>query len=329
MRYRRLGRTGLAVSPIALGTMGFGPPTSVADAGRLIHSAIELGVNVLDTANCYDGLQRGEIVTGHAESVLGKLLAPKLRDEFVLVSKVGVPLRPGPQHRGLSSTHVLRELDNSLRRLKTEYLDVYMIHWPDSFSDTNEVLQAMNQAVTSGKVRYFGISNHQAWQVCEYLWAADQRNWPAATVSELPVSLLDRRYENDLPFYERHEIGVLAYQPLQGGRLSDRRLREHQPADEAAGPKISNWSPQISAAQKPLLLELGRLATELSLTLSEFAIAWTAAQKAISSVVLGARSVDQLASGLKAAEYRIPPELHDRIDQLCPPPPKPVPRFER
>ena len=329
MRYRRLGRSGLAVSPIGLGTMGFGPPTPAADAGRLIHSALELGVNVLDTANCYDGLQRGEIVAGHAESVLGELLTPKLRDEFVLVSKVGVPLRPGPQHRGLSSTHVLRELDNSLRRLKTDYLDVYLLHWPDPYSDNNEVLRAMNRAVTSGKVRYFGVSNHQAWQVCEYLWAADQHNLPAATVNELPVSLLDRRYENDLPFYARHEIGVLAYQPLHGGVLSDRRVREHQSAELAAGSKISSWSPQVSAAQKPLLLELARFATELSLTLSELAIAWTAAQSAISSVVLGARSADQLASGLKAAESRIPPEILDKIDQLCPPPQKPVPRFER
>lgn len=329
MRYRRLGRTGLAVSPIALGTMGFGPPTSVADAGQLIRSAMELGVNVLDTANCYDGPQRGEIVSGHAESTLGEILTPNLRDELVLVSKVGVPLRPGPQHRGLSSTHVLRELDNSLRRLKTDYLDVYMIHWPDPYSDTAEVLRAMDRAVASGKVRYFGISNHQAWQVCEYLWIADRHHWPAATVGELPVSLLERRYENDLPFYERHEIGVLAYQPLQGGLLSNRRIGEHPLPEETASSKISGWSPTVTAVQRPLLIELGRMATELSLTLSELAIAWTAAQSAISSVVLGARSAEQLASGLHATQCQVPPEIRDRLDQLCPPPPKPVPRFER
>jgi L-glyceraldehyde 3-phosphate reductase len=329
MTYRRLGRTGLAVSPIALGTMGFGPPTALADARELVLSAMELGVNLLDTANCYDGPQRGEFVAGRAESMLGEILDPRLRDEFVLISKVGVPLRPGPQHRGLSATHLLRELDHTLQRLNTDFLDIYMIHWPDPFADTDEVLRAIERAVSSGKIRHFGISNHQAWQVCEYLWAADRRNWPSAAVSEIPLSLLDRRFENDLPFYDRHEVGVLAYQPLKGGMLSTRRLHGQSAESLKGGSQIAGWSTAVADEQKPQLMELQQLAESLGLSLSELAIGWTSSRQAVASVVLGARTRDQLASGMKACTIQIPSEILDRIDELCPSPPKPVPRFER
>jgi aryl-alcohol dehydrogenase-like predicted oxidoreductase len=329
MQYRRLGRTGLSVSPIGLGTMGFGPPTAKNDAARLVVAAAEMGINLLDTANCYDGPQRGAVVAGLAETMLGEILGPTLRDEFVLVSKVGVPLKPGPQHRGLSSTHILRELDNSLRRLKTDFLDIYMIHWPDAFSHVEEVLRAIDRAVTSGKVRYFGISNHQAWQVCEYLWLADRRSWPAASVSEIPLSLLDRRYENDLPFYERHQIGVLAYQPLRGGVLTDRRIGRPSVAKSNTATKIAGWDSHKPDDEPPKLVDLGNLANSQNLSLSDFAIAWAASQPAISCIVLGARSPEQLADGLRAVEIEIASEVYEQIDRLCPPPAPPQPRFER
>jgi aryl-alcohol dehydrogenase-like predicted oxidoreductase len=310
-----------------MGTMAFGPPTSAADAGRMLEVARDLGINLLDTANCYDGPNRGDVVQGLAESMLGQLLTPATREDFVLMTKAGVPLRPGPQHRGLSATHLLRELDHSLRRLRTDNVDVFMIHWPDQFSDTDEVLRAMEQAVNSGKTRYFGISNHQAWQVCEYAWIADRRNWPTPTVSEIPLSILDRRYENDLAFYERHEIGVLAYQPLKGGLLSNRQLEQSTAAK--SDPKIAGWSAIASQDVLPTLRSLDGLAKDLELTLSELAIAWTGSQPAVSSIILGARSAEQLASGLNAAQFALPAEVAQRIDQLCPGPAKPVPRFDR
>jgi aryl-alcohol dehydrogenase-like predicted oxidoreductase len=202
-----------------------------------------------------------------------------------------------------------------------------MIHWPDQFSDTHEVLRAMDRAVSSGKTRYFGISNHQAWQVCEFEWVADRHNWPTPTVSEIPLSILDRRYDLDLAFYERHEIGVLAYQPLKGGLLSNRQLNCETAGQTATG--VAGWGATASPELTPLLAELNKLATELEISLSELAIAWTASQTAVSSVILGARSAEQLASGLKAAQHCIHAEVADRIDRLAPGPPKPVPRFER
>lgn len=330
MRYRRLGRTGLGVSPICLGTMGFGPPTHPAQADRLVRSALELGINFIDTANCYDGPQRGTTIQGHAEQMLGEILAAGLRDEFVLLSKVGVPLREGPQHRGLSTTHIVRELDASLRRLKTDFLDVYMLHWPDPFAETDEVLRTIDSIMQAGKVRYFGVSNHLAWQVGEFLWKADVRNWPAVGVSEIPLNLLDRRFENDLPFYERNSIGVLAYQPLKGGVLSDRaRLPEPGPAPNPGGEKIAGWNHTLTEQERVTLDELARLGQRMGLTTSELAIAWVIQQTAVTSVVLGARSLEQLASGLRAAQFSIEPDCLGVLDRLCPGPPKPKPRFAR
>jgi aryl-alcohol dehydrogenase-like predicted oxidoreductase len=246
-----------------------------------------------------------------------------------LISKVGVPMRPGPQHRGLSATHILRELENSLRRLQTDYLDVYMIHWPDAYSHTDEVLRAIDRAASTGKVRYFGISNHQAWQVCEYLWAADRRNWPAASVSEIPISLLDRRYENDLPFYERHEIGVLVYQALKGGVLTDRRARGEPLAASGASGEIAGWQLPDSDDLRPQVVALSKIANEAGISVSELAIAWTASRAAVSAVVLGSRSMEQLASGLRATEFQLTAEMLEQFERLCPPPPRPQPRFER
>jgi L-glyceraldehyde 3-phosphate reductase len=327
MHYRRLGRTGLAISPIGLGTMNFGPPVSEADAARLVLSARDLGVNWLDTANCYDGSERGPEVFGYAESYLGRILQPNLRDEFVIVSKVGVPLAAGPQHRGLSATHILRELDNSLRRLQTDFIDVYMIHWPDAFANVEEVLRAIDCAVISGKVRYFGISNHQAWQICEYLWIADRRSWPVACVSEIPRSILDRRYENDLPFYSRHEIGVLSYQPLSGGTLTERRV--HASLAENAETNFAVGSPSENTIDAKRLGEIQQLAADCGLTISELAIAWAAAAPEISGIVLGARTPEQLANATRAAELAVGPELLKKIDDCYPPPSAPQPRFER
>ncbi|MCC6494060.1 MAG: aldo/keto reductase [Pirellulales bacterium] len=326
MKYRRLGRTGLAVSPLCLGTMGFGPPLRPADAERLVRTAIDAGVNFIDTANCYDGPRRGDVVHGHAEAMLGEILAGGLRHEVVLVSKAGVPLRDGPQNRGLSATHLLRELDNSLRRLKTDYLDVFMIHWPDAFAAPEEVLRAVHTAAAAGKIRHFGISNHAAWQVCEYLWIADRRNWPPPCVSELPFSLLDRRYENDLPFYGRHDVAVLAYQPLAGGRLSERRLQSSS-TDEPSGGQPS--SVMAMTKEVDVVRRLAALASSHGTTLSAMALAWAVARPNITSLVLGARTTEQLVAAVAAVGVMLPADFRERVEEAAPGPPVPNVRFER
>ena len=327
--FRRLGRTGLGVSPIALGTMGFGPPTVAATADRLVRAAIDLGINFIDTANCYDGPKREEPIQGHSEQMLGTILKGGLRDDVVLLSKIGVPLKPGPQHRGLSATHLLRELDASLKRLQTDYLDVLLLHWPDAFAHPEEVLRSVDTAVQMGKVRYFGVSNHQGWEVCEYLWVGDRHGWPMVAVNEIPFSLLERRFENDLPFYERREVGVLAHQALSGGLLSDRHRDEKHDPSPASGEEIAGWSNRPEQAQGETIRRLGELADRDQLSLSQLAVGWALAQPAVASVVLGARKVEHLQSALKAIDWSPTAEVLAQLDEIAPGPIKPQPRFPR
>jgi aryl-alcohol dehydrogenase-like predicted oxidoreductase len=325
MQYRRLGRTGLGVSPICLGTMGFGPPTTQDQVDAIVGAALDMGINFIDTANCYDGPGRGEMVLSTSETMLGAALGDR-RDDVVLLTKAGVPLRPGPQHRGLSATHLLREIDASLRRLRTDYVDIFMIHWPDAYADIEEVLRAVDQIVRSGRARHFGISNHLGWQVCEYLWEADKRSWPKVSVSEISLSILDRRFENDLPFYARHQIAVIPYQPLKGGLLSGRYRRDKARNEEGL---IAGWKPAVTDEDLDKIEALAALAEEAGATLAEYALAWDLAQPAVTSVIVGARGPEELESALKAATLCIPAEHLARIDHIAPGPQKPQPRFER
>lgn len=325
MQYRRLGRTGLGVSPICLGTMGYGPPTSQQEVDAIVATAIDLGINFIDTANCYDGPNRSEIVLGTSETMLGHALQGR-RDDVVLLTKAAVPMRPGQQHRGLSASHLVREIDASLRRLQTDYVDIFMIHWPDPYANTEEVLRAIDQIIRSGRARYFGISNHLGWQVAEYLWEADKRSWPKVGVSEISLSILDRRFENDLPFYARHEVGVIPFQPLKGGVLSGLYRRDQPPRDDLP---IAGWTPEMTSELFDKIEALDGLAGEVGATLAEYALAWDLAQPAVSSVIVGARSRDQLTSALKAAELKIPREHFAQVDAIAPGPEKPRARFPR
>ena len=220
-----LGTSGLLVSPICMGTMLFGSPVAEADAIRLTHAAIDQGINFIDTANAYEGYDRflGS-AGGTAELILGKALKDR-RDKAVVATKVGSPLGPGPQDAGLTASHILRELDNSLRRLDTDYIDLYIIHWPDKWTPLEATLSAMETALRQGKVRYFGASNHWAPQLCELLWLADKHGWPKVVSSQIPYSLLRRAYHNDLTFCEKHNIAVTPYQALQGGLLTGKYRR--------------------------------------------------------------------------------------------------------
>src|SRR5262245_40452957 len=174
MQYRLLGSSGLLVSPICLGTMTFGSPVDEAGSIRLVHAAIDLGVNFIDTANVYEGYARflGS-PGGVAEAILGKALQGR-RDKVIVATKVGAPVGPGPQDRGLSPVHLLREVERSLKRLQTDVIDLYILHWPDRDAPLETTLAAVDRAVRDGKVRCFGLSNHAAWQMCEFLWLADR-----------------------------------------------------------------------------------------------------------------------------------------------------------
>jgi len=320
MQYRILGSSGLLVSPICLGTMTFGEPVGEADAIKLTHAAMDLGINFVDTANVYEGYKRflGS-PGGTAEEIVGKALRDR-RDKAILATKVCAPVGPGPQDRGLSATHIARELDRSLKRLQTDYIDLYIIHWPDKHTPLETTMAALDLAVRQGKVRYIGASNHSAAQLCEMLWIADKNGWPRVVSSQIPFSVLRREFHNDLAFCQRHAIGVTPYQPLQGGLLTGKYKRgQDLPSDSRAAEK-PEWMWQINDELFDNLEGLEALAGELNIPPAQYSLAWALAQTAMSALVVGAKRIEQVQDAVAAAEIVLPAEHFEKLDQICPPP---------
>lgn len=320
MKYRRLGRSGLMVSEICLGTMTFSDPVSEKEADSILGGAIDLGINFVDTANCYEGYNRGaETAGGATEAMLGRLLKGR-RDRIILATKVGSPLGPGHQERGLSAVHILRELEASLRRLQTDYIDLYIVHWPDKMVAREETLRAINTAVLQGKIRYFGVSNHSAWQVCEFLWLADKRNWPAPVSSQIPFSMFRRDYQADLQFYKEHDLGVTPYQVLQGGLLTGKYKRGQQVSADSRAAEKPDWLLKFDEDVFDKLEAVSKLAEELNVPMTHYALAWTLKMQSVTSLVIGVKSLAQLEDCVKAIDVEIPESHMQKIDRVFLPP---------
>jgi len=320
MQFRTLGTSGLLVSPICLGTMTFGTPVPETEAVRLIHAAIDLGINFVDTANVYEGYARylGS-AGGVAEEIVGKALKDR-RDKMILTTKVGAPVGPGPQERGLSAVHLLRELDRSLQRLQTDYIDLYVIHWPDKHVPLETTLAAIDIAVRQGKIRHFGVSNHSAWQLCELLWIAERQGGPQVVSSQIPFSLLRREFQHDLAFCVKHGIGVTPYQALQGGLLTGKYRRGQTPPADSRAAEKPDWVWQQNDPLFDKLEQIESLAKQAGVPVSQYSLAWTLSQPAMSSLVVGVKRIDQIEDAVSAATVEIPPEHLPLLDSICPPP---------
>jgi aryl-alcohol dehydrogenase-like predicted oxidoreductase len=320
MQYRTLGSSGLRISPICLGTMTFGTPVGETDAIKLVHAAMDCGINFIDTANVYEGYARylGS-PGGLAEEIVGKALHDR-RDKMIVATKVGAPVGPGPQDRGLSTVHILRELDRSLRRLQTDCIDLYIVHWPDKYVPLETTLAAMDTAVRQGKIRYFGASNHSAWQLCEMLWIAERQGGPRVATSQIPFSLLRREFQHDLPFCVKHGIGVTPYQTLQGGLLTGKYRRGQSPPADSRASEKPDWMWKQDEALFDRLERIESLAGQVNVPVAQYALAWTLAQPAMSSVVVGAKRVEQIQDAVAAASVTIPAEHFPELDAICPPP---------
>jgi L-glyceraldehyde 3-phosphate reductase len=320
MQLRPLGSSGLLVSPICLGTMTFGSPVGEADSIRLIHGALDHGINFVDTANVYEGYKRFLGSSGGvAEEIVGKAIRDR-RDQVILATKIGAPLGPGPHDRGLSATHILREVDRSLQRLQTDYIDLYIIHWPDSAVPLEVTVRAIDTAQRQGKIRYFGASNHSAAQLCKMLWLADKNGWPPVVSSQIPFSMLRREFQHDLRFCEQHGIGVTPYQSLQGGLLTGKYRRGEAPAANTRAAEKPDWIWAQNDALFDKLEGIEALAGEAGVSMGAYALAWTLLQPAMSSLVVGVKSMEQIQQAIDAADTVIPREHLAKIDALCPPP---------
>ncbi len=320
MNHRTLGSSGLLVSPICLGTMTFGEPVSEPDAIRLVHGAIDLGINFIDTANVYEGYKRylGS-AGGTAEEIVGKAIQGR-RNQVVVATKVGAPVGPGPQDRGLSPSHILREVDQSLRRLQTDYIDLYIVHWPDKHVPLETTMAALDQAVRQGKVRAIGASNHSAAQLCEMLWLADRNGWSKIVSSQVPFSLLRREFHNDLAFCQRHSIAVTPYQPLQGGLLTGKYSRGQAPQGDSRAAEKPDWMWELNDALFDRLEGVERLASEIDAPPAQYALAWALAQTAMSSLVVGVKNMKQIQDAVTSLSVKIPTAHFEQLDKICPPP---------
>ncbi|QDE35580.1 aldo/keto reductase [Microbacterium foliorum] len=315
MDYRALGRTGVKVSPLCLGTMMFGPwgNQDVDDSIRIIHTALDAGINFVDTADVYSG--------GVSEEITGKALAGR-RDEVVLATKFFMPMDENPNHRGGSRRWIIQEVENSLRRLGTDYIDLYQVHRPSPDTDIEETLGALSDLVHQGKIRYLGSSSFSGSQIVEAQWAARDRNLERFVTEQPPYSILVRGIEEDvLPTTQRHGMGTLTYSPLSGGWLSGKWRKDGASAPTSSARPSARFDMSSPANQRKLDIveELALLAEANGMTLIEMSIAFAITHPGVTSAIVGPRTMEQLESYLPAADITLSTEILDRIDELVAP----------
>jgi 1-deoxyxylulose-5-phosphate synthase len=315
MQYHSLGRTGLRVSRVCLGTVYFGSRISDDESTRIIHRALDLGINFIDTAEIYMRPQYGA-----SEEAVGRALEGQ-RDDVILATKKrydpGVFRTGGPGDHGLSRRQIVAAVEHSLRRLRTDYLDLYYPHHPDPEVDLEESLRAFDDLVTSGKVRYIGLSNYPAWQVVAALWIADRRNFaPIAGVQTL-YNLLDQEVERELvPACRRYGLQLVGYSPLAGGVLTGKYSSgATQPPPESRAAVVGHATrgrpghiPVLSDRNLEVARRLTTLAAEWGESAARLAIAWVLHRPQVASVIMGASSVTQLEENCAAAELPLSPE---------------------
>jgi len=317
MDYRSLGRTGIKVSPICLGAMMFGPwgGTELDESAAMVGRALEAGVNFVDTADVYSW--------GGSEEIVGQVLEKTgARDKVVLASKFHNPMGEDPNQRGNSRRWITTAVEDSLRRLRTDWIDVYQVHRPDPDTDIEETLGAMSDLVRSGKVRQIGTSTFPASMLVEAQWAAERRGYERFTTEQPPYSILARGIEAEvLPVAQRYGLGVLTWSPLAGGWLTGRYRVGDVPDSRRSVMLPDRYDMTVEGNQRKLAAAdaLATLAEESGLTLIELSLGFVLAHPAVTSVIIGPRTMEHLDSQLPGADVRLPADVLDRIDEIVPP----------
>lgn len=316
MELRNLGSTGVKVSPLCLGAMmfgGWGNPDH-DDSVRIIHRALDAGINFIDTADVYS--------EGESETIVGKALSSLDRSRVVLATKVHFPMGDDPNAQGNSRRWITAEVENSLRRLGTDYIDLYQIHRPDETTDIHETLGALTDLVHAGKIRYFGSSTFPADMTVQAQWVSFTRNLGRFSTEQPPYSILVRGIERDLlPVAQGYGMGVIPWSPLAGGWLSGAFGEGKENTSRRSARLPARYDLSVPENQKKLEIvnELAKLADESKLTLIEMALAFVLEHPAVTSAIIGPRTMEHLESQLTAADIRLEPAVLDRIDELVPP----------
>ena len=317
MEQRPLGRTGVSVSKFCLGAMMFGAwgNPDHDESVRIIHAALDAGVNFIDTADVYG--------QGESEEIVAKALAGGRRDNVVLATKFHNAMGDDPNQRGNSRRWIMRAVEDSLRRLGTDWIDLYQVHRPDPGTDIEETLGALTDLVHQGKVRYIGGSTFPASAIVEAQWAARDRGLQRFVTEQPPYSILVRAIETDvLPTCSRYGMGVMSYSPLTGGWLSGRWRKDtgQQSSSRAARlPERFDLSHPANQRKLDAVEELAQLADEAGITLIQLAIAFVLRHPAITAALIGPRTMDQLEGQLAAVDVALDDALLDRIDEIVAP----------
>ncbi len=330
MQYNFLGKTGLKVSKLCLGTMNFGPMTDEKDAFEIMDAALDLGINFFDTADMYgQNMSTDPTIpdrNGWTEEIIGRWLAQGgRREKIILATKLYLPMQDkdfGPNDgNGLSATKISRRLEGSLKRLQTDHIDLYQMHRAERRTSWNEMWAAFEKAYAQDKITYVGSSNFEAYDLCKAQWAADKRNNIGIVTEQHRYNLFARSAERELiPACEDLGIGLIVWSPLAAGLLGGNALKKREGKTRSARQVLS-----ITEKQKEQLQAFEKLCNELGEKQSHVALAWVLHQPAVSSVLLGARTVEQLQDSVKAAELVLDEKTLKAIDEIFPPCPAPAP----
>jgi aryl-alcohol dehydrogenase-like predicted oxidoreductase len=325
MEFRTLGSTGVRVSTHCLGTMMFGPwgNDDDDDCARIVRRAIEGGINFVDTADMYS--------SGRSEEIVGRALTGPLRDDIVLATKFHNPMGPGQNQRGNSRLWIMRAVEDSLRRLATDRIDLYQVHRPEGETAVEETLSALTDLQRQGKIRYFGSSTFPGWQLVEAHWAAERRGLSSFRTEQPPYSIFVRHIEHDvLPVAQQLGMGVLVWSPLARGWLTGRYRRDgFDDSPEARAARGKDRGPYIAAqfdVSRPeiqrkldLVETLSKVAADAGVSMAHMAVAFTLAHPAVTSAIVGPRKIEQLDDLLAGADVRVDAATLDAIDEVVPP----------
>jgi aryl-alcohol dehydrogenase-like predicted oxidoreductase len=310
MRYRTLGRSGIQVSPYALGAMNFGAMANRDhdDSIRIIHKALDAGINLIDTADVYS--------LGESEEIVGRALKGR-RDDVVLATKFANPMGEVPNRRGASRRWIIAEVEHSLRRLQTDYIDLYQYHRPDTDTDIEETLSALSDLVHSGKVRAIGTSKLPAADIVEAQWVAERRGFERFRCEQPPYSILNRGIERDvLPVTERYGMGTIVWSPLAQGMLTGRVRKGQQSELTRSGDHYAHLRDE---RRIDVVEQLIPLADRAGMSLTHLAMAFVIAHPGVTAALLGPRTMEQLDDLLAGAEVVLSDDILDRIDEIVPP----------
>jgi aryl-alcohol dehydrogenase-like predicted oxidoreductase len=308
MQYQYLGKTNIRVSEICLGTMMFGGKTSPDEAERIMLKALDSGINFFDTANVYED--------GRSEEIVGQTLTSR-RDQVVLATKFGFPAADPPNQQGLSRTNIIRALEDSLRRLKTDYIDLYYVHWPRYEMHLESLLRTLDDFVRQGRVRAIGVSNFPAWLLCRSLWLSEVKNLTSLVVLQVPYNLIERGIEVEvLPLCEAENMAVVPYRPLAIGVLTGKYLKSvDSDTRGATDDRVPTWNKRYRDAIAKLASSANR---KWNTSATQVAIAWVRDHPAVTSAIVGISREEQLDELLTMEDWHLSAQEREEIGSWFP-----------